>query len=193
MEIRLHASADEIPQSDWAGLDNGGDPFASRLFSAPPNESAPAARRWPGRPGIIALREHGSIARPATALPAHIRLATFRATGTGPGPGGSAGLPTTPNWSAAFPTRHRPARACWYGKGADRQGMAPALIEAAWPWSAKIGASSWQCLFVEDEDSTLLAEAGLLMRRGVQFHWFNRGFAISTTSSPASPPPSARS
>jgi predicted N-acyltransferase len=39
------------------------------------------------------------------------------------------------------------------------------------------GASCWQCLFVDEEDRALLAAAGLLMRRGVQFHWFNRGFA----------------
>jgi predicted N-acyltransferase len=42
--------------------------------------------------------------------------------------------------------------------------------------AAKIGASSWQCLFVDNEDRTLLEDAGLLMRRGVQFHWFNRGY-----------------
>jgi predicted N-acyltransferase len=54
--------------------------------------------------------------------------------------------------------------------------VAPALVEAALEVAGQSGASSWQCLFVEDGERALLADKGLLMRRGVQFHWINRGY-----------------
>ena len=32
MEITLYGSANDISEDDWAGLDHGDDPFASRAF-----------------------------------------------------------------------------------------------------------------------------------------------------------------
>jgi hypothetical protein len=51
-----------------------------------------------------------------------------------------------------------------------------ALIAAAIDLTVETGASNWQCLFVREPDRVALAAAGLLMRRGVQFHWLNRGY-----------------
>jgi predicted N-acyltransferase len=50
------------------------------------------------------------------------------------------------------------------------------LIAAAIELTAAAGASNWQCLFVRDEERAALAAAGCLIRRGVQFHWRNRGY-----------------
>jgi hypothetical protein len=33
--------------------------------------------------------------------------------------------------------------------------------------------SSWQCLFVTERERPLLESSGLLLRRGIQFHWIN--------------------
>lgn len=50
------------------------------------------------------------------------------------------------------------------------------LIAAAIDVTLEAGASNWQCLFVREADRAALLSAGLLVRRGVQFHWFNRGY-----------------
>ena len=52
----------------------------------------------------------------------------------------------------------------------------PSLIAAAIDLTAEAGASNWQCLFVREPDRAALEAAELLMRRGVQFHWLNRGY-----------------
>ena len=50
------------------------------------------------------------------------------------------------------------------------------LVQAALAHAKDLGASSFHCLFPAEADSQALAEAGLMMRSGVQFHWVNQGF-----------------
>jgi hypothetical protein len=56
----------------------------------------------------------------------------------------------------------------------------PALVAAAQDLVREVGASAWQCLFVQESDRAVLESAGLLFRRGVQFHWMNRGYGDFT-------------
>ncbi|MEO1766817.1 GNAT family N-acetyltransferase [Thiobacter aerophilum] len=58
------------------------------------------------------------------------------------------------------------------GAPEDRQ----ALIEAALNLVRELGVSSWHCLFPTEGEAHALARAGLLLRRGVQFHWHNAGY-----------------
>jgi predicted N-acyltransferase len=50
------------------------------------------------------------------------------------------------------------------------------LVQAALAHAKNLGASSFHCLFPVEADAQALAEAGLMMRSGVQFHWVNQGF-----------------
>jgi predicted N-acyltransferase len=59
---------------------------------------------------------------------------------------------------------------------AEDSGVRAALIAAAIDATVESGASNWQCLFVCEADRAALEAAGMLMRRGVQFHWLNRGY-----------------
>ena len=74
-----------------------------------------------------------------------------------------------------------------YGEQSDMPGPDPslsekeemptdALIASVLTVSEQLRASCWQCLFVQEQDRERLDSAGLLMRRGVQFHWINRGY-----------------
>ena len=54
-----------------------------------------------------------------------------------------------------------------------KQTLATALIAAA----RQIGVSSLHVNFIEGDDAAILDEAGFLARRGVQYHWFNRGYS----------------
>ncbi|MCX7891891.1 MAG: GNAT family N-acetyltransferase [Burkholderiales bacterium] len=50
-----------------------------------------------------------------------------------------------------------------------------ALVAAALALAPR--ASSLHVLFPEPDEARMLAEAGCMLRRGVQFHWMNRGYA----------------
>nr|WP_166454653.1 GNAT family N-acetyltransferase [Duganella rivi] len=55
----------------------------------------------------------------------------------------------------------------------DRQLLARAALQVA----QQLGTSSLHILFPHDEDRQALADAGYMLREGVQFHWENHGYA----------------
>jgi predicted N-acyltransferase len=87
-----------------------------------------------------------------------------------------AGLDYYPKLVSGIPYTPSPGPRLLVRRGIERDTVATALIEAALQVARQSGASSWQCLFVEEADRARLDAAGLLMRRGVQFHWFNRDY-----------------
>jgi hypothetical protein len=176
MEITLHASADEIPESDWAGLKHGDDPFASRAFLGTAERVGASGTAMAGRRSTLHCV---TVAVLLGLLPLYLRshsFGDFSRDWNWPGAWRQAGLAYFPKLVSGIPYTPSPGPRLLVRQDADRNAIAPALIEAR-ALVSESGASSWQCLFVEEEDRALLAAAGLLMRRGVQFHWFNRGFA----------------
>jgi predicted N-acyltransferase len=177
MEITLHASADEIPESDWAGLKHGDDPFASRAFLGTAERVGASGTAMAWQAQHIALRDRGQL---LGLLPLYLRshsFGDFSRDWNWPGAWRQAGLAYFPKLVSGIPYTPSPGPRLLVRQDADRNAIAPALIDAAQALVSESGASCWQCLFVDEEDRALLAAAGLLMRRGVQFHWFNRGFA----------------
>jgi uncharacterized protein len=51
-----------------------------------------------------------------------------------------------------------------------------ALIDASLGWVRNSQASSWHVLFPTGDEADSLSKRGLIVRRGVQFHWRNRGY-----------------
>jgi predicted N-acyltransferase len=56
------------------------------------------------------------------------------------------------------------------------QGAAAALLQAAQRLAEQLEVSSLHWLFPPDAQKELMAEAGLMVRTGCQFHWENRGY-----------------
>jgi hypothetical protein len=166
----------DIPEDDWARLDHGDDPFASRAFLGTAEKVGAGGTAMGWQAQHLALREGEVLLGCCRSTCAATPSATSRATGTGPRPGSAPGSPTTRSWSAASPIPPRRGRACWCGghrKGSRGDGPDRGCRTEV---TRQLGASSWQCLFVEGADRARLEAAGLLMRRGVQFHWFNRAY-----------------
>ena len=86
-----------------------------------------------------------------------------------------AGLEYYPKLVTCVPYTPSPGPRLLTRTGADAS-VGSALIAAALELAGEVGASSWQCLFVDEDERTQLESAGLLLRRGVQFHWVNRGY-----------------
>lgn len=176
MQITLHNTATDIPEADWALLDHGDDPFASRAFlgAAEKVGAAGAMMGWQAR--HLALYEGNLL---LGLLPLYLRshsFGDFSRDWNWASAWQRAGLEYYPKLVSGIPFTPSPGPRLLVRRGIERQAVAPALIEAALQLTRALGASSWQCLFVEEQDRARLLAAGLLMRRGVQFHWINRAY-----------------
>lgn len=176
MQASLLASAEALPEADWDGLATGGDPFVSRTFLGVAEQTGAAGEALGWQPMHLALRDGDN--RLAGLLPLYLRHNSFgdfsrdwdwagawRQAGLDYYPKLVTGVPFTPSPGPRLLTR-----------ADERETFAPALVQAAQMQVRELGASSWQCLFVEEADRALLEASELLMRRGVQFHWRNRGY-----------------
>ncbi|THF65820.1 N-acetyltransferase [Pseudothauera nasutitermitis] len=82
------------------------------------------------------------------------------------------GLAYYPKWLAAVPFTPVPGRRLLGNCAEDRR----ALLHAVLAMVRASGHSSFHLLFPADDEIPWLAEAGLMLRQGVQFHWRNRGY-----------------
>lgn len=176
MEIVLHRRATDIPDADWALLDHHGDPFVSSAFlgTAERVGAGDTAMGWQAR--HLALYDDGLL---LGLLPLYLRthsFGDFSRDWNWASAWQGAGLDYYPKLVSGIPYTPSPGPRLLVRAGLARTSVAPVLIAAALDAVRELGASSWQCLFVEEDDRARLAAAGLMMRRGVQFHWFNRGY-----------------
>jgi predicted N-acyltransferase len=169
-------SACDLPEADWQRLATGNDPFMSRAFLGAAEQTGAAGEQMAWRPMHLALRDDAG--RLAGLLPLYQRehsfgdfsrdwnwAAAWEQNGRAYYPKLVSGVPYTPSPGPRLLAAQDAAA-----------GVKPALVEAALALTQELGASSWQCLFVREAESQWLRDAGLLLRRGVQFHWLNRGY-----------------
>jgi predicted N-acyltransferase len=176
MEIVLHEAANHIPEADWAMLDHGDDPFISRAFLGTAEKVGAGGTAMGWQAQHLALYEGDRL---LGLLPLYLRthsFGDFSRDWNWPSAWQRAGLDYYPKLVSGIPYTPSPGPRLLVRRGIERETVAPDLIESALEVARRLGASSWQCLFVEEEDRARLAAAGLLMRRGVQFHWFNRAY-----------------
>jgi predicted N-acyltransferase len=175
-KIVLHPSATDIADEDWNQLDRGDDPFTSRTFLGTAEKVGAAGTAMGWQAQHLALYRDDLL---LGLLPLYLRrhsFGDFSRDWNWAAAWQRAGLDYYPKLVSGIPFTPSPGPRLLVRRDAARQSVAPALIEAALEAARQLGASSWQCLFVEEDDRAPLAAAGLLMRRGVQFHWANRGY-----------------
>ena len=177
LHLEILASADDLPAAEWALLDHHRDPFLSREFlgTAEKVGAGGTAMGWQAQ-HLLLRDEHGQA---AGLLPLYRRehsFGDFSRDWNFASAWQRAGLNYYPKLVSGIPYTPSPGPRLLARTGLDREAIASSLLDAALAYASEIGASSWQCLFVEETDRRLLADAGLLMRRGVQFHWTNRNY-----------------
>lgn len=177
LHTKYHASIEEIGAQEWAELDLRGDPFVSLAFLAAAERHRAVSARLGWHPRHAALRDDAG--QLVGVLPLYLRThsfgdfsrdwnwpAAFEQHGIRYYPKLVSGIPYTPATGPRFLVR----------RGMERTPVVRQLIAAALDGAREFGCSSWQCLFVEEEACAALTQSGLLMRRGCQFHWRNRGY-----------------
>ena len=172
----LLRSVHELSDDDWLNLETDKDPFISRAFlgaaEACVTEHGPLG--WV--PMHLSLRGDDGVID--SFLPLYARDHWY---GDFAGDYGwhaaweQAGLNYFPKLVTGVPFTPSPGPRLLLGKN-THPGKTSELIAAAIEVTEAVGASNWQCLFVREQERAALESAGLLMRRGVQFHWRNRGY-----------------
>ncbi|HMM53470.1 MAG TPA: GNAT family N-acetyltransferase [Candidatus Desulfobacillus sp.] len=176
MAVALLPGAEALPESDWQRLATGNDPFMSRPFLGAAEESGAAGAELAWQPLHLELR--GAAGRLAGLLPLYLRehsFGDFSRDWNWPPAWQRHGLDYYPKLVTGAPYTPSPGPRLLAARDAPA-GTKEALVEAALALARELRASSWQCLFVREEEGKLLREAGLLLRRGVQFHWLDRGY-----------------
>ena len=176
MQPQILASADDLPAADWQRLATGSDPFMSRAFLGAAEASGAAGERLAWRPMHLALRDEAG--QLAGLLPLYLRehsFGDFSRDWNWPAAWERSGRAYYPKLVTGVPYTPSPGPRLLTADDAEA-GVKPALVEAALAMTQELNASSWQCLFVREAESQPLQDAGLLLRRGVQFHWLNRGY-----------------
>jgi hypothetical protein len=176
LEPVLLRSVHDLADGDWRRLATGGDPFVSRAFlgaaEACVTERGPLG--WQAM--HLALRESDGAV--AGLLPLYARHHWYGDFAMDYGWGGAwqqLGLDYFPKLVTGVPFTPSPGPRLLVAEDAGPE-VAGALVQAAIDLTATTGASNWQCLFVREQERALLEAAGLLLRRGIQFHWTNRGY-----------------
>jgi len=185
MKMILHLTANDIPATDWAALDHHGDPFTSRAFLGTAEKvmrsgiqrdgAANTALGWQAQ--HLALYDDDGLL--AGLLPMYLRthsFGDFSRDWNWPSAWARAGLAYYPKLVSGIPFTPSPGPRLLVRQDSERAPIVSALIDATVQVASAQQVSSWQCLFIEETDCAALANAGLLMRRGVQFHWRNRGY-----------------
>lgn len=172
----LYRSALEIPDEAWNALDGSDDPFVSRAFLGTAEQVGAGGTAMGWQAQHLALLEGEDL---VGLLPLYLRthsFGDFSRDWNWAQAWHSAGLNYYPKLVSGVPYTPSPGPRLLVRRGANRDVVASGLLDAALDLARHSQASSWQCLFVETDDRARLDAAGLLMRRGVQFHWFNRGY-----------------
>jgi predicted N-acyltransferase len=176
LTARTLASISEVDAADWNRLANPPDapynPFVAHEFLRALENSGSAAAETGWTPCHLALEEDGAL---VGAAPVYIKSHSYgeyvfdhhwadaleRAGGR-----------YYPKILCAAPFTPVPGPRLLAAAPARKAALGAAMTELA----TKLLASSVHVNFIKAEDADALANVGYLARRGVQYHWFNRGY-----------------
>ncbi|KGF80004.1 hypothetical protein IA69_20475 [Massilia sp. JS1662] len=179
MNYRTHivSSLSEIGQADWdalVALQENPNPFLSFAFLHALHESGSATPETGWQPQYIALYDKDE--QLAAALPLYVKghsygeyvfdwawANAYQEHGLDYYPKLLSAIPFTPVSGPRLLARDAIARA--------------ALVDVLVKTQKATDVSSTHVLFPPDEQAKQLADAGFLLRSGVQFHWMNAGYA----------------
>jgi len=177
MNYRTHiaSSLSEIGQAPWdelAGMQDKHNPFLSFAFLHALHESGSASAATGWQPQFIALYDGAQL---AAAMPLYLKSHSYgeyvfdwawadayHRNGVEYYPKLLSAIPFTPVSGPRLLARDTHARA--------------ALVEALRAMQQSCAVSSTHILYPPEEQARQLADAGYLLRSGVQFHWLNAGY-----------------
>ena len=169
--FRLHSALAEIPAAQWDALSDG-RPCLSHAFLATLERSGCVSPRTGWTPRHAALWDGDRL---LAAMPLYLKNHSYGEyvfDWAWADAYRRHGLDYYPKWLAAVPFTPIPGRRILGRDTASRKTLIAQVLEQV----RDSGASSFHVLFPDADEAGWLAEAGLELRHGVQFHWHNSGY-----------------
>ncbi|HET7709693.1 MAG TPA: GNAT family N-acetyltransferase [Sphingomicrobium sp.] len=159
-----------VDSAEWDGLAGNGDPFLSNAFLSALEESGSVGEGTGWSPAPILIQEDGAL---TAAMPAYLKSHS------------QGEYVFDHGWAEAY----QRAGGAYYPKlqvavpftpvpGKRLLGRRPQqLLAAAEAVVVQNGLSSAHITFLDEADAAHCEKRGWLIRDGLQYHWFNRGYA----------------
>lgn len=166
----------EITAAEWDACVGTADPFLRHAFFSAVEGSGCAARRTGWRPAHLVARRGGMAVGVAPMYVKSHSYGEYVFDHAWADAYQQAGGRYYPKLQACVPFTPVPGRRLAVAPGAPDE-TAAALVAAMERLAAENGFSSAHVAFADASDMATLRNAGWLERHGVQYHWFNRGYA----------------
>lgn len=177
IELRAHASVREIPEAKWDGLAGPSAPPFLRWAWLDAMETCKCVGGRTGwLPHHLTLLEDGVL---VAAAPGYVKSNSEGEFVFDQGWAGLAqrlGVRYYPKLLIASPFTPATGPRLLVKEGADRGRLLRALASGLVQLTERLGLSSAHVLFPTEGEAAALADAGLMHRLGIQFHWRNEGY-----------------
>jgi predicted N-acyltransferase len=178
--VRRARYLDSIAQIDaaaWNSLLGGNQPFLRHEFLLALEESGCATARtgWRARHLVIEDAQGRTVGAMPLYLKAHSR-GEFVFDFSWANAYAQHGLPYYPKLLSAVPFTPVRGPRLLVAADVDEKALTHILIKGAVDYARSEKVSSWHVLFPTDDTAQTLGQAGLILRRDCQFHWYNQGY-----------------
>ncbi len=170
--VEIADSLSAVVPAEWDAL-AGPNPLLSHGFLHALHQSGSATPDTGWAPQYLLLRREGRL---AGALPLYLKSHSYGEyvfDWAWADAWRRAGQRYYPKLLSAIPFTPVTGPRLMAARESDRRLLARAAIQFA----GELEVSSLHCLFPSEAEATLLEDEGLMLRRTVQFHWHNEGFA----------------
>jgi predicted N-acyltransferase len=177
LQARVLRSIADIDAATWNRLADGAQPFLQHEFLLALEESGCAVSRTGWQPRHLILEDASG--RPQGALPLYLKnhsRGEFVFDFAWANAYGQNGLSYYPKLLTAVPFTPVTGARFLVGGAADPATARLNLLRAGRGYLRAERLSSWHLLFPLETDLDSLRNAGLVIRRDCQFHWFNQGY-----------------
>ncbi|MFO1189235.1 MAG: GNAT family N-acetyltransferase [Alphaproteobacteria bacterium] len=183
MRARLLASIHDVEPAAWDACAGSDNPFVAHAFLAALEDSGcvDAGSGWQTRHLVIEDGARGLVAAAPLYLKSH-SFGEYVFDWAWADAYDRAGGQYYPKLQLAVPFTPVPGPRLLVrqaGQGQSGQGpsaLGPALAATLIEIARELDVSSLHATFLEPADAAILAQAGFLLRTGLQFHWTNRGY-----------------
>lgn len=170
--LEIADSLGGVPPAQWDAL-AGPNPLVSHAFLHALHESGAASPETGWAPRYLLLRRQGGL---AAAMPLYLKSHSYGEyvfDWAWADAWQRAGGSYYPKLLCAVPFTPVTGPRLLASRAEDRRLLARAAVQLA----GELEVSSLHCLFPDAAEAALLEDEGLMLRRSVQFHWHNEGYA----------------
>lgn len=176
-DVRHLGAISAIPRDQWDALvDDDAAPFLEWTFLDALEQSGSVGPHVGWRPLHLTAHRDGRLVGAAPAYLRHDSSAEWIDDSVFWLGASQLGIPWFPKVVFAVPHTPVTGRRFLVAPGEDRAAVILSLLRYAELLAKELGASGLQVNFCLEEETSVLADAGFVLRRATQYHWHNRGY-----------------